>query len=145
MNYILCSIGELHVQAELQKDDAIDFPTKQTTTAFDLLLKRMTKTNSTSCCELERNAIDFCGVTVVVIAKIWELMMKHCDVPVDKLKQKHLLWTLHHMKQYSTTNTMAATVKLESKTTQPAQKTLLKWIPIVLDAIYELVPHVIKW
>ena len=105
----------------------------------------MNKNNSTSCFELERNAIDFCGVTVLVISKIWELIKKHCNVPVDKLKQKHLLWTLHHMKQYTMTNTMAATVKLESKTTRPAQKTLIKWIPIVLDAIYELVPHVIKW
>eukprot|EP00536_Pseudo-nitzschia_multiseries_P019089 jgi/Psemu1/58852/gm1.58852_g len=63
--------------------------------------------------------------------KVWKLIVQHRVAP-QGFKEKHLLWALHFLKQYSNITVMTS-------------KTLRKWINIVLSTLNALYPHVIKW
>jgi hypothetical protein len=83
----------------------------------------------------QRNIVINFGVSVIVIAKTWELMDQF-DTIHPKLKQRHLLWALHYLKAYPTIGTMGVAMKQDKDKKKSNDKTLVKWIWIVIECIY---------
>jgi hypothetical protein len=78
------------------------------------------------------------------MAKTWELMIQF-DTMNPKMQQRHFLWALHYLKAYPAIGTMGVTMKQDKDKKKSDDKTLVKWIWIVIECIYELHPHIIVW
>jgi hypothetical protein len=63
------------------------------------------------------------------VTKLWNELSRRGDVPFDR--PEHLLWTLYYLKVYPTWDQMAITTGI-------TEKTLRKWVGIVVDYLAEI-------
>jgi hypothetical protein len=119
-------------------------PSIETTLRFDVLATKMSKCVRKSYNERNREMISFFGCPPMVMAKVWELMDIHETIN-PKVKDRHLLWALHFLKEYPGLRPMCATVQMPDEQAKPDEKTVMKWLWIVIEAIANLKEHVIVW
>jgi hypothetical protein len=83
------------------------------------------------------------GVSPLVLAQCWKLLMSHCDeLKTFRARQKrlspcHLLWACFFLKTYSKQS-------LNSSIAETSDKTFRKWAWIVIKLISDLEPYVVS-
>jgi hypothetical protein len=86
---------------------------------------------------LDKKFIGHFGVNSARCAEIWQLLQQHNIMPMGGAP-KHLLFSLHYMKQYGTEVSMASFFSCD-------EKTLRKWAWIFIKAMAKLAPIVIRF
>ena len=77
-----------------------------------------------------RRMKSFFGVSEVVIAQLWQLLLTSVVLP-DALKEIHLLWTLCFLKVYASESVLAGIWRCD-------EKTLRKWVWTLIPLISEI-------
>ena len=77
------------------------------------------------------------GCSSEITAKLWNLLLRLMSVIKLGCQPQHLLWTLLFLKQYASETVLCELCGCD-------EKTLRKWVWLMLDMIVELKPHVVS-
>ena len=84
-----------------------------------------------------RRIVAFFGAPSLVIAKLWELLVKHSGPLPQHAKTIHLLWALHLVKVYSSEHVLSSSVGA-------TEKNYRKWTWFFIQELAYLEPEVVS-
>jgi len=137
-------MSEVQIMGQARRSKDVAMPSVNNSYRFDALGTKLANCTRNSYGERNREFIAFFGCPPIVMAKVWELMREHGTL-TEKAKDRHLLWALHYLKEYPSLRVMCSTMRMRDETSKPDDKTLYKWIWIVIEAIADLEKWVILW
>ena len=139
-NELANMMAKLSVANQVRKQTKLDMPDPKLVLEFEDLAFKIMRREKFGRSERIQNKriVSHFGAPPVVLAKVWELLVDNVDMDRGAEK-KHLLWTLHSAKQYSTESTTCTMINVQD------EKTLRKWKKHFFEYVAFLEPIVIKW
>jgi len=140
------SFAELSIQDAIRKTKRMPLPPGNLLVHFNIIAKDVMSRLSRSLDSHKRDVISFFGAPTIIIAKIWEMILKNNDGDEKALSNKeHLLWALHYMKQKPNFEVFRKTITKQNQNRSPTKKTVMKWVWFYVNEIRALEGTVIVW
>ncbi len=138
MDDLVEQLAALDVVDTLRRVHRIPLPDAELIVEFDkLACQMMGRSVYGSRTVRDHCIVAFFGAPSLVIAKLWELLVKHSGPLPQHAKTIHLLWALHLVKVYSSEHVLSSSVGA-------TEKNYRKWAWFFIQELAYLEPEVVS-